>query len=66
MGEWMGRIGRMETDFFDFELKFQAKIKKKIRFYPPNPPHPFSHCIGNFPIKNLFHNIHHSTHNFHI
>ena len=44
MGERMGRIGRICTDFFEFIFKIQAKLKK-IRTNPPDPPHPFSHSI---------------------
>jgi hypothetical protein len=46
MGERIGRIGRIETDFFLIFYGFQAHApQKKIRWYPPNPPNPFSHRI---------------------
>jgi hypothetical protein len=45
MGERIGRIGRIETDFFGMRvLGIRQKIKE-IRSYPPDPPNPFSHCI---------------------
>jgi hypothetical protein len=50
MGERIGRIRRICTDFFLNEcLKSEQKIKK-IRVNPLNPPNPFSHCIGIFYI----------------
>jgi hypothetical protein len=46
MGERIGRIGRIQTDFLDTDARvLSTKIKKKIRLYPPDPPNPFSHCI---------------------
>jgi hypothetical protein len=45
MGE---RIGRMETDFFDFLLEPRALESPKKRFYLPNPLHPFFHRIAIF------------------
>jgi hypothetical protein len=49
MGERMGRIGRIETDFFDFSRISSTRTQKKIRFNPPDPPHPFSHRITKAP-----------------
>jgi hypothetical protein len=50
MGERMGRIGRIRTDFFfGFILKIRAKKSRKIRLNPPDPPHPFSHRITKAP-----------------
>jgi hypothetical protein len=50
MGERMGRIGRIETDFFlIFSRIPSTRTTKKIRSYPPNPPNPFSHRISTFP-----------------
>jgi hypothetical protein len=48
MGERMGQMGRMGTDFLFYFLKNVFKIKK-IRSHPPNLLHPFSHYIGIFP-----------------
>jgi hypothetical protein len=45
MGERIGRIGRMETDFFWVRVLGIRVKEKKIRLYPPDPPHPFSHRI---------------------
>jgi hypothetical protein len=51
MGERIGRIGQIETDFFqNFILNLSQNPKiilKKICFNPPNPPNPFSHRITN-------------------
>ncbi len=45
MGERIGRIRQIQTDFLGYECpNFKQKIKK-IRSYPPDPPNPFSHCI---------------------
>ncbi len=49
MGERMGRMGRIRTDFFSKSMNFEQKNPKKIRSNPPNPPHPFSH----FPYEKL-------------
>jgi hypothetical protein len=36
----------LETSlFFDFFGLKSVHWDKKICFHPPNPPHPFSHCI---------------------
>jgi hypothetical protein len=51
MGERMGRIGQIDTDFFlFFLLEFWNKSSKKeiIRINPPNPFHPFSHRITKY------------------
>jgi hypothetical protein len=57
MGERMGRIGQIETDFFLSKCTdFKQKIKK-IRLNPPDPPHPFSHCIGIFQSGNCWREI---------
>jgi hypothetical protein len=63
MGERMGRIGRIRTDFF---LSFRRNLlvafgvsygmTKKIRSYPPDPPNPFSHRISIFPNSAFFQN----------
>jgi hypothetical protein len=45
MGERIGRIWQIRTDFGDALHGFQAKKAKKIRFNLPNPPNPFFHCI---------------------
>jgi hypothetical protein len=46
IGERIGRIGRMETDFWGVRvLEFREKSKKKSVVHPPDPPNPFSHCI---------------------
>jgi hypothetical protein len=51
MGERMGRIGQIDTDFFLLKSSdFKQKIKK-IRINLPDPPHPFSHCISIFQIE---------------
>jgi hypothetical protein len=56
MGERIGRIGRIRTDFFWIQLYgFQAN-KKKIRSDLPNPPNPFSHRISIFQNKTQFTN----------
>jgi hypothetical protein len=55
MGERIGRIGRIQTDFGDLNARISSKkIKKikKIRFNLPNPPNPFSHRIGIFQMRN--------------
>jgi hypothetical protein len=31
-----------------------SKEAKKIRWYPPDPPHPFSHRISTFPSGNCW------------
>jgi hypothetical protein len=48
MGERIGRIGRIDTDFLGRVRLESVKSKKKIRVNPPDPPHPFSHCITTF------------------
>jgi hypothetical protein len=48
MGERIGRIGRIDTDFFVL-LGFRTVVPKKIRANPPDPPNPFSHRIANIP-----------------
>jgi hypothetical protein len=49
MGERIGRIRRIETDFSCFFCSdFENQAKKKIRPYPPDPPNPFSHRITLF------------------
>jgi hypothetical protein len=45
MGERIGRIGRIQTDFFYFFTDSKHTHPKKIRSYPPDPPNPFSHRI---------------------
>jgi hypothetical protein len=45
MGKRMGRIRRIQTDFFELLFKNQEKTKK-IRVNLPNPPNPFSHRIA--------------------
>jgi hypothetical protein len=49
MGERIGRIGRIKTDFFQYFIlnrsENQKIILKKIRFNPPDPLNPFSHSI---------------------
>jgi hypothetical protein len=48
MGERIGRIGRIYTDF-SLEQMFKIGAKsQKIRLNLPNPPNPFSHCITRF------------------
>jgi hypothetical protein len=50
MGERIGRIGQMETDFSLMRmLEIREKSKKEIRFHPPDPPNPFSHLYHFFP-----------------
>jgi hypothetical protein len=46
MGERMGRIGRIGTDFFLIFCLKTVHCDEKIRANPPNPPHPFSHSIA--------------------
>jgi hypothetical protein len=48
MGERIGRIGRIRTDFLDSNARISSKNQKKIRSYPPDPPNPFSHRISTF------------------
>jgi hypothetical protein len=49
MGERIGRIGRIETDFFLIFSRIPSTCThEKIRFNPPNPPNPFSHRITPF------------------
>jgi hypothetical protein len=82
MGERMGRIGRIRTDFSCHSvgnllvgnlpvgnlpvgnLSFRRKrakrqnsygMTRKIRSYPPNPPHPFSHRITMLPKQFIHH-----------
>jgi hypothetical protein len=45
MGERIGRIGRIQTDFFLVRMLGIRKKSKKIRSDLPDPPNPFSHCI---------------------
>jgi hypothetical protein len=45
MGERIGRIGQIETDFFCKFGSISKQKNKKIRLYPPDPLNPFSHCI---------------------
>jgi hypothetical protein len=45
MGERIGRIRQIRTDFFFIFYGFQAHVPKKIRLYLPDPPHPFFHRI---------------------
>jgi hypothetical protein len=45
MGERMGRIGQMNTDFLVLRSILIHVQKKKIRVNQPNPPNPFSHRI---------------------
>jgi hypothetical protein len=50
MGERIGRIGRIETDFSCHSVGIFSRIPstrtaEKIRLDPPDPPNPFSHCI---------------------
>jgi hypothetical protein len=46
MGERMGRIGQIETDFFlIFSRIPNTRTNEKIRSDPPDPPNPFSHRI---------------------
>jgi hypothetical protein len=52
MEERIGRIGRIETDFLFFLLGYRTEIAKKIGSNPPDPPNPFSHCIGIFNYVN--------------
>jgi hypothetical protein len=54
MEERIGRIEQIQTDFFTQMHEFQAKKSKKIRFNPPDPPNPFSHCIGIFQNGNCW------------
>jgi hypothetical protein len=49
MGERIGRIGRIGTDFFGIIYEFQAHASKKIRLDPPDLPNPFSHSITKRP-----------------
>jgi hypothetical protein len=51
MGERIGRIGQIYTDFFCFCLDFEPKFKK-IRANPPDPLNPFSHRITHSEIRN--------------
>jgi hypothetical protein len=37
MGERIGRIGQIETDFFDFLLKIREKQKKSVSICPIRP-----------------------------
>jgi hypothetical protein len=52
MGERIGRIGRIYTDFLGTNARILSKKVKKIRFNLPNPPNPFSHCITFFQSGN--------------
>ena len=45
MGERIGRIRQIGTDFGVSNARISSKKSKKIRSYPPNPLNPFSHCI---------------------
>jgi hypothetical protein len=45
MGERIGRIGRIDTDFFFARMLEIRKKSKKICVNPPDPPNPFSHRI---------------------
>jgi hypothetical protein len=45
-------LGRLKQIFLSKCTNFQAKKSKKIRFNLPNPPNPFSHCIGIFQSGN--------------
>jgi hypothetical protein len=45
MGERIGRIGRIQTDFLNPNAQISSKKSKEIRVNPPNPPNPFSHRI---------------------
>jgi hypothetical protein len=42
----LGGSGGYERIYWIQMHGFQAKESKKIRSYPPDPPNPFSHCIG--------------------
>jgi hypothetical protein len=52
IGERIGRIGQIETDFLDPNARISSKKSKKIRSDPPDPPNPFSHCISIFQMRN--------------
>jgi hypothetical protein len=52
MGEQIGRIGQIETDFLNPNARILSKKIKKIGFNPPNPLNPFSHCIAFFQSGN--------------
>jgi hypothetical protein len=54
MGERIGRIGRIQTDFGDLNARISSKKSKKIRFNLPDPPNPFSHRIGIFQMRNCW------------
>jgi hypothetical protein len=45
MGERIGRIGRIDTDFYGARMLGIREKSKKIRVNPPDPPNPFSHRI---------------------
>jgi hypothetical protein len=49
MGERIGRIGQIETDFSDPNARISSKKSKKIR---SDPPDPFSHRISIFQMRN--------------
>jgi hypothetical protein len=49
MGERIGRIGRIDTDFLGVHVLEIREKSKKIRFNLPNPPNPFSHRITKPP-----------------
>jgi hypothetical protein len=52
MEERMGRIGQIQTDFLGTNARISSQNIKKIRSYPPDPLHPFSHRISTFPSGN--------------
>jgi hypothetical protein len=52
MGERIGQIGRIDTDFLGRVRLESVKNQKKIRVNPPNPPNPFSHSISIFQNRN--------------
>jgi hypothetical protein len=54
MGERIGRIGQIETDFFVGACAWNPRkdsygMTRKIRSDLPNPLNPFSHCITKPP-----------------
>jgi hypothetical protein len=58
MGERIGRIGRIDTDFFWMRVLCHSvgnqrflRNDKKIRVNPPDPPNPFSHRITILHLK---------------